>query len=103
MLTPNQQVLILKQSLYKQFVINSPFSTYNRKHIDWVLSHVYKKQISNYNPNEEKVISFLSNNNIKCQTQTPIPILSEGGKLQHLYLADITVGNTIIEVDGPQH
>lgn len=41
--------------------------------------------------------------NIEPKVQQPIPILSEGGKLEHLYLADIVVDKTIIEVDGPQH
>jgi very-short-patch-repair endonuclease len=64
---------------------------------------IYRKQTRRINTNEAKVINRLQQHGVEYKTQTPIPILSSGGKLEHLYLADIVVGKTIIEVDGPQH
>lgn len=37
------------------------------------------------------------------EQQYIIPIQKHGGKLDHIYIADMVVGTTIIEVDGPQH
>lgn len=96
-------VLKQKRKLYRQFVKDSPYAAWNKSRIDYVLNNVYKKQLKIYNSNEEKVISRLKFKNIIPEVQKLIPIQSEGGKLQHLYIADIVVGNTIIEVDGPQH
>jgi hypothetical protein len=65
------------------------------------MNKIYKPQIKHYNWNEDKVLKRLFAHNIEPKVQQPIPILSQGGKLEHLYLADIVVGKTIIEVDGP--
>lgn len=91
----------LKAHLYKQFV-KGPYAKHNLDRINYVMK-IYRKQTKKINTNEEKVINRLKEHNIWCETQQPIPILSSGGKLEHLYLADIVVGKTIIEVDGPQH
>lgn len=92
---------ILKGKLLQQFV-KGPYARHNLDRINYVMK-IYKKQTKKINTNEEKVINQLKEHNIWCETQKPIPILSSGGKLEHLYLADIVVGKTIIEVDGPQH
>lgn len=92
---------LLKGKLLKQFV-KGPHAKHNLDRINYVMK-IYRKQTKKINTNEEKVINRLKEHNIWCETQQPIPILSSGGKLEHLYLADIVVGKTIIEVDGPQH
>lgn len=92
---------LLKGKLLKQFV-KGPYARHNLDRINYVMK-IYRKQTKKLNTNEEKVINRLKEHNIWCETQQPIPILSSGGKLEHLYLADIVVGKTIIEVDGPQH
>ena len=97
------RVNIKRQELYKKYVLNSPFAKQNKYRIDYVLDKVYRKQLKIYNSNEQKVIDRLTAHDIPLESQKLIPILSEGGKLEHLYIADIVVGNTIIEVDGPQH
>lgn len=97
------RVNIKRQELYKKYVLNSPFAKQNKYRIDYVLDKVYRKQLKIYNTNEQKVIDRLTAHDIPLESQKLIPILSEGGKLEHLYIADIVVGNTIIEVDGPQH
>ena len=97
------RVNIKRRELYRKYVLNSPFAKQNKYHIDYVLDKVYRKQLKIYNTNEQKVIDRLTAHDIPLESQKLIPILSEGGKLEHLYIADIVVGNTIIEVDGPQH
>lgn len=92
----------LKARLYKQFV-KGPFAKHNQQRIDFVMNKIYKPQIKHYNWNEDQVLKRLFAHNIEPKVQQPIPVLSQGGKLEHLYLADIVVGKTIIEVDGPQH
>lgn len=92
----------LKAHLYKQFV-KGPHAKHNQQRIDFVINKIYKPQIRRYNWNEDQVLKRLFAHNIEPKVQQPIPILSEGGKLEHLYLADIVVDKTIIEVDGPQH
>lgn len=91
-----------KRKLYKKFG-KGEYAKHNIERINYVIDKVYKKQLRVYNKNEEKVIQHLKAHNIYPKVQQPIPILSSGGKLEHLYLADIVVGKTIIEVDGPQH
>ena len=91
-----------KRKLYKKFG-KGEYAKHNIERINYVIDKVYKKQIRIYNTNEEKVIQRLKAHKIYPKVQQPIPILSSGGKLEHLYLADIVVGKTIIEVDGPQH
>ena len=102
MQTPSLQTSIVKSKLYRQYV-KGKYSKYNKERIDWVLKNVYKKQISRFNYNENKVITRLYNKGIQAESQKILPVLSEGGKIEHLYIADIVVGTTIIEVDGPQH
>lgn len=97
------RVNIKRRELYRKYVLNSPFAKQNKYRIDYVLDKVYRKQLKIYNTNEQKVIDRLTAHDIPLESQKLIPILSEGGKLEHLYIADIVVGNTIIEVDGPQH
>lgn len=97
------RVNIKRRELYRKYVLNSPFAKQNKRHIDYVLDKVYRKQLKIYNTNEQKVIDRLTAHSIPLESQKLIPILSDGGKLEHLYIADIVVGNTIIEVDGPQH
>lgn len=97
------RVNIKRRELYRKYVLNSPFAKQNKYRIDYVLDKVYRKQLKIYNTNEQKVIDRLTTHDIPLESQKLIPILSEGGKLEHLYIADIVVGNTIIEVDGPQH
>ena len=91
----------LKGSLIKKYV-TGPHAKHNLDRINYVMK-IYRQQTRRVNINEEKVIKRLFDHGIKCEVQQPIPILSDGGKLEHLYLADIVVGKTIIEVDGPQH
>ena len=100
--TVNSAAAEQKRKLYKKFV-KGPYAKHNMERINYVINKVYKKQIRVYNSNEQKVIARLQAHKIYPKVQQPIPILSSGGKLEHLYLADIVVGKTIIEVDGPQH
>lgn len=92
----------LKASLYKKFC-TGPHAKHNQQRIDFVINKIYKRQIKHFNWNEHQVLKRLYAHNIQPKVQQPIPILSQGGKLEHLYLADIVVGDVIIEVDGPQH
>lgn len=91
----------LKSRLCQQLV-KGPYARHNLDRINYVMK-IYRKQTKKINTNEEKVINRLKEYNIQCETQQPIPILSSGGKIEYLYLADIIVDKTIIEVDGPQH
>ena len=56
-----------------------------------------------HNPYELRALDILTGRGFFPEYQAPIPILSEGGKLEHLYLADILIKNTIIEIDGKCH
>lgn len=100
----NTGIEIAKQrkKLYRKFV-KGKYEEWNKSRIDYVLDNVYKKQLKIYNSNEEKVKARLQAKGLEPEQQKIIPIASKGGKLQHLYIADMVVGNTIIEVDGPQH
>lgn len=91
----------LKEDLIREFC-NGCHAQYNLNRINYVMK-IYRKQTRRVNTNEAKVINRLQQHGVEYTTQTPIPILSSGGKIEHLYLADIVVGKTIIEVDGPQH
>ena len=91
----------LKSDLIREFC-NGFHAQHNLNRINYVM-RIYRKQTRRINTNEAKVINRLQQYGVEYKTQTPIPILSSGGKLEHLYLADIVVGKTIIEVDGPQH
>ena len=97
------RINIIRRKLYQDYVLNSPYKVYNKKHIDFVLNKVYQRQLKIYNKNEQKVINRLIEHGLEPKTQELIPVLSKGGKLDHLYIADMVVGSTIIEVDGPQH
>lgn len=91
-----------KKILYRKYV-KGKYATFNKQRIDYVIKNVYKKQLQVFNSNEQKVINRLQDRGLEPQTQKIIPIIQAGGKINHLYIADIVVGNTIIEVDGPQH
>lgn len=95
----------IRDSLYKEHVLTLPHSIrwYNKSRIDYVIDNVYSKQITRSNPWENVVKNWLTSHNIPYKFQEFIPILKKGGKIEHLYLADFVVGNTIIEVDGKQH
>lgn len=96
------QIAKQRSILYRKYV-NGSYAKYNKERIDFVLKRVYKKQISSYNKCEEKVFVRLIKKGLTPQSQKIIPIIKDGGKIDHLYIADFVVGNTIIEVDGPQH
>ena len=96
------QISKQRSILYRKYV-NGSYAKYNKERIDFVLKRVYKKQISSYNKCEEKVFTRLIKKGLTPQSQKIIPIIKDGGKIDHLYIADFVVGNTIIEVDGPQH
>lgn len=100
--TLQSQINQQKKILYNKYV-KGENANYNKQRIDWVLQNVYKKQIKTLNRNEEKVLNRLFNHRIYAESQKIIPILQSGGKINHLYVADIVVDKTIIEVDGPQH
>lgn len=55
------------------------------------------------NQSELEAMRILSNRGIFAEYQKLIPILSEGGKLEHLCVADIAIGKTIVEIDGSYH
>lgn len=92
-----------RRRLYKKYAVDGKYAEFNKSRIDFVLDKVYRRQLKIYNSNEEKVKARLEAKGLEPEVQKIIPIASKGGKLQHLYIADMVVGNTIIEVDGPQH
>lgn len=91
-----------RRRLYRKFATGK-YADFNKSRIDYVFDNVYKKQLKIYNSNEEKVKARLEEMGIEPEVQKIIPIQSKGGKLEHLYIADMVVGDTIIEVDGSQH
>lgn len=78
---------------------------FNRDRIDYVVDNVLCKQLEYQNSFEIQALQILSNAGISnVKYQEPIPIFGEGGKLEHLYIADILVNDdTIIEIDGSSH
>lgn len=99
----NRKIEYERRKLYKDYVYKSPYSKYNKQRIDYILENVYKRQLKIFNKNEQKVIDRLKLHGIAPTQQKLIPIAQSGGKLEHLYIADMIIGSTIIEVDGPQH
>lgn len=94
----------IKESLYKKLCSDdNPYKEENKARIDFVIDKVFNKQILNNNPYELRALDILTGRGFLPDYQAPIPILSEGGKLEHLYLADILINNTIIEIDGKCH
>lgn len=94
-----------KIELYKKYCDNSnPNWEYNRDQIDYIILEVLSRQLSQENPAELEALDILTNRGIQnIKYQEVIPILSEGGKIEHLYIADIMIGNTLIEIDGSFH
>ena len=94
----------IKHNLYKKYCTkDNPYSYHNLDHIDYVVDNVLSRQIMQQNPAELEALQILSNRGIDVKYQEPIPIMSAGGKLEHLYIADIVIGKTIIEIDGSSH
>lgn len=102
MITPAIEIAKQRKILYRKYV-KGTWAKWNKSRIDYVLSKVYKKQLNANNPCEKKVKKKLQERGFNPIEQKLIPIESKGGKLQHLYIADFVVGQTIIEVDGKQH
>lgn len=99
---------IKRNNLYKDyewlFNKDNPYCDYNKKKSSFVIYNILSNQILQQNSFELKALQILSNRGIdNVKYQELIPILSEGGKLEHLYVADIVIGNTIIEIDGKSH
>lgn len=99
----NTRIKYERKKLYNKYVTNSAYYRHNKQRIDYVLNKVYNRQLKHFNWNEERVLTRLRAKGIEPKQQVLIPIVQQGGKIQHLYIADLVVGNTIIEVDGPQH
>lgn len=94
----------IKHNLYKKCCTkDNPYRNDNIEHIDYVIYNVLSKQMIQQNPAELEALQILFNRGIYPKYQEPIPILSKGGKLEHLYIADMVIGNTIIEIDGSFH
>lgn len=94
----------IKKSLYKKYCTqDNPYKEENKDRINYVIYNVLSKQMLNKNKAELEALQILSNRGINVKYQEPIPILSKGGKLEHLYIADILIGNTIVEIDGSFH
>ena len=95
----------VSKDLYKRCKCteDNPYMEHNIDRIDYVVYNVLSEQIKKENPAEMEALQILSNRGINAKYQEPIPILTEGGKLERLYIADIVVGNTIIEIDGSSH
>ena len=93
---------ILKEELYKQYC-QGIYSEQNKDRIDFVLN-LRQEQLNNQNALELYVLNRLSKSFDNIQYQVPIPIIKDGGKLDHIYLADMVINNThIVEIDGKMH
>lgn len=82
---------------------DNPYREDNAGLIDYVIYTVLSEQMLNKNGGELEALQILSNRGIDVKYQEPIPIVSQGGKLEHLYIADILYNNVIIEIDGSSH
>lgn len=102
----SKKIREIKYGLYKKFCQqNNSYREYNRDLIDYVVDNVLSPQLKQKNPAEMEALQILKDkgiNNIKYQEL--IPILDTGGKIEHLYVADIVINDdTIIEIDGSYH
>lgn len=78
------------------------YAAHNRDRIDYVM-RLREQQIQEKNSYEQVVADWLDFHRIPYEWQKAIPLLSGGGKIDHLYLADFVVGKVIIEIDGSSH
>lgn len=94
----------VRKQLYKQYCNpDDKYYSHNADLVDYVISNVLSRQVLQQNPAELEALEILKNRGMDVKYQEPIPILSEGGKLEHLYIADIVIGKTIVEIDGSFH
>ena len=102
----SQYIRSIKYKLYKiHCTQDNQYRDENRELIDYVVDNVLSPQLKQQNPAELEALEILKERGIKnVKYQEFIPILSSGGKIEHLYVADIMVNdNTIIEIDGSYH
>ena len=93
---------VLRKELYDKYY-SGEFAEENKSRIDFVLD-LREKQLALKNKLEKYILDKLAKRFENIQYQVPIPILENGGKLEHIYLADILVNNTnIVEIDGNLH
>lgn len=94
-----------RKELYRKYCkADNKYQLYNMDKIDYVMSNILAQQLRQKNPAELEALQILKEKGIDVKYQETIPILSEGGKLEHLWLVDLLVNNnTIIEIDGSYH
>jgi hypothetical protein len=62
--------------------------------------NIYRKQTHKYDYHRQLIADRVRQLFLCVEDYLPIPIVSKDGKLEHLYLGNIVIGKTIIEVES---
>lgn len=94
--------LMKTQAYIKQYG-QGPYAQHNIELIEYS-SKIQIEQMQRDDYYENVVSNWLTRNGVQHERQEMIPVLTEGGQLvQHNYIADIVVGNIVVEIDGSSH
>ena len=99
------EINIRRKELQKKYCDpNNKYYIYNMDKIDYLMSNILPQQLRQKNPAELEAYQILKDKGLNVKYQETIPIASEGGKLEYLWLADLVVNdNVIVEIDGSYH